>query len=138
MRTQMHVSLGVVLSVLIAVAGTTGTAHARFGHGGGSHGGGSRGGGGWHGGGFHSSGGGGVRSYGGGGSRSYGGSSFGRSRETVYVRGRPGFRSSTTVSAGPSLWAAPRFSAGWAPSRYYVWGYGYAVAPTLVVRPPTR
>jgi hypothetical protein len=40
------------------------------------------------------------------------------------------------VGVRPSIWAAPRVSAGWGPPRYQVWGYGYAVAPTVVVPGP--
>jgi hypothetical protein len=99
-------------------------AHARFGKSGG--GGGSRGGGRAT---VHTSGGSTRISSPSGGYRSSGRSSGGyRSGWSSYGPGvaRP-------VRVSPSFWAAPRVSPMWGPPRYQVWGYGFAVAPTVVV-----
>jgi hypothetical protein len=51
-------------------------------------------------------------------------------------RGSSSSSPSVRVGVRPSVWAAPRVSAAWGPPRYQVWGYGYAVAPTVVVPGP--
>jgi hypothetical protein len=74
------------------------------------------------------------------------------SRATVHTSGGSTWVSSPARSSGwssssasgsfahssphHSVWAAPRVSSSWGPPRYQVWGYGYAVAPTVVVTGP--
>jgi hypothetical protein len=84
------------------------------------------------------------------GKASSGGGSHSSGRATVHTSG-----GSTRVSSSPSrssswsssssstwsrprgahrsMWAAPRVSSSWGPPHYHVWGYGFAVAPTVVV-----